>query len=384
MRHSVVAAVVSVAAAATFSATPASTRTSDPDTLTVHEWGTFTSIAGPDGMAVDWHPLGGPSDLPCFVERNALNVKGALVGTVRMETPVLYFYAARETTVDVRVRFHRGVITEWFPHASVGQRGAPTVPGSEGVIAWKRVKVSPDGAEDFPVEPASSHYYTARHTNAAAVQAGSQADKFLFYRGVGRFMPPIAATVDAGGRVTIRNQVPDLIEEVILFSNDHGRMRYELRHIAGGESADDPSRNGQPPGGELEKMLVAGGLYPEEASAMVETWRDSWFEEGTRLFYVVPRQLIDSVLPLDINPQPNDIVRVFVARTELITPATENEITRALLAGDFDTLRTYGRFLEEIGRRMIANAAEPDRRALEERLQRAYSAMMTLPDRCRT
>ena len=39
------------------------------DAGAVHEWGTFTSVAGENGQAVDWLPLSGPSDLPCFVER---------------------------------------------------------------------------------------------------------------------------------------------------------------------------------------------------------------------------------------------------------------------------------------------------------------------------
>ena len=38
--------------------------------------------------------------------------------TVRMETPVLYFYSARKTTVSVAVDFPKGLITEWYPHAS--------------------------------------------------------------------------------------------------------------------------------------------------------------------------------------------------------------------------------------------------------------------------
>jgi hypothetical protein len=87
-------------------------RTGD---LTVHEWGTFTTVAGPDGRAIDWLPLGGPSDLPCFVnyfgDKRSVSVKtltrGAslaldyktaraqLRGPVRMETPVLYFYSSR-------------------------------------------------------------------------------------------------------------------------------------------------------------------------------------------------------------------------------------------------------------------------------------------------
>src|ERR1700674_2236241 len=72
--------------------------------VTVHEWGTFTSIAGEDGRPVEWLPAGGPTDLPCFVNRfETLGLKASLSGTVRMETPVLYFYGPAETTVSVKV-----------------------------------------------------------------------------------------------------------------------------------------------------------------------------------------------------------------------------------------------------------------------------------------
>jgi hypothetical protein len=39
----------------------------DPADLTVHEWGTFTSVAGKDGAAIDWDTLGCTNDLPAFV-----------------------------------------------------------------------------------------------------------------------------------------------------------------------------------------------------------------------------------------------------------------------------------------------------------------------------
>ena len=32
----------------------------------VHEWGTFTSVAGRDGAAMNWQTLSGTSDLPCL------------------------------------------------------------------------------------------------------------------------------------------------------------------------------------------------------------------------------------------------------------------------------------------------------------------------------
>ena len=71
--------------------------------LTAHEWGTFTSIAGNDGMAVNWEPLDGPTDLPCFVHRFEFGAKALFSGTVRMETPVIYLYGPEGSTASVRV-----------------------------------------------------------------------------------------------------------------------------------------------------------------------------------------------------------------------------------------------------------------------------------------
>src|SRR5258706_4420396 len=132
-RHFSTPLLVVCMASATFLAAPASTAT-DPGPYTVHEWGTFTSIAGPDGHAVEWMPQAGPSDLPCFVQRSLFNVKGSLPGTVRMETPVLYFYADRAITVDVSVWFRDGLITEWFPPAKVTPQRFPTPPHNRGSL----------------------------------------------------------------------------------------------------------------------------------------------------------------------------------------------------------------------------------------------------------
>src|SRR5215510_6046959 len=89
-----------------------------PQGLTVHEWGTFTSVAGPDGNAIEWLPAGGPTDLPCFVKLGGAGPKGlpateqggrANKAFVRMETPVLYFYSPRAETVNVKVSFPHGL-----------------------------------------------------------------------------------------------------------------------------------------------------------------------------------------------------------------------------------------------------------------------------------
>jgi hypothetical protein len=116
-------------------------------------------------------------------------------------------------------------------------------------------------------------------------------------------------------------------------------------------------------GDDLAARLTESGLYPKEARAMVATWRDSWFEEGLRVCYVVPRPLTDKTLPLRIEPQPAHLVRVLVGRTEVITPEMEQAIQQQLepLTDDapdlhsvtMQVIRSHGRFAEPILKEMI-------------------------------
>src|SRR6058998_4200620 len=137
-----VAAAISVIAISTWrnSASPSSKNVTRSENLVVHEWGTFTSIAGRDGVALEWRPLNGSSDLPRFVhtmEKVASGLrhqtKADLTALVRMETPVLYFYSNQEMNVSAEVDFPKGKITEWYPQA----RSVCTI------INWGRLKVSP-------------------------------------------------------------------------------------------------------------------------------------------------------------------------------------------------------------------------------------------------
>src|SRR5205085_8482832 len=129
--------------------------------VTVHEWGTFTSVAGQDGKAIEWRTYRGHDDLPCFVD-SFWGVKGNSSGSVRMETPVLYFYSPRNSAANVKVQFPKGTITEWYPKES-GPRMANS-------IEWRNIQIAPDARPDFPAEDRTSHYYAARMTDAAPLQ----------------------------------------------------------------------------------------------------------------------------------------------------------------------------------------------------------------------
>jgi len=351
--------------------------TADPAGLTVHEWGTFTSIAGPDGQAVQWRPLTGPSDLPCFV--TALNPSSVKIGpggipglkaTVRMETPVLYFYSDTEQTVRASVTFHQGIISEWYPQASVPPVApVPAMSNALGRIQWSDVRIRPGAKEDYPVEPGESHYYAARATDAAPLLVGGQQEKFLFYRGLATFPLLVGATVNRHGNIALTQTGDRAIDTVILFERRAGRFGYRLVRAAGKDAViDRPVLNAtmESMRQELQSLLIEKGLYPREASAMVETWRDSWFEDGARLFYLLPQYATDALLPLTIEPKPASVVRVFVGRLEIVTPEMESEVATAIRVNDRAVLRKYGRFLEPISQIVQARlAASVDARKLE-------------------
>jgi hypothetical protein len=368
-----------------------------PSDVVVHEWGTFTTVAAEDGSAVQWLPLGGQNDLPCFVNRfqnNSLlkwvgtgapltynQARTNMRGTVRMETPVLYFYTPREAVLDVSVRFPQGLITEWYPKAAVTQPPLPaTVPSTPGqsLIQWSGVRVVPRSAPALPREPAPSHYYAARATDAAPLRVGGQSEKFLFYRGIGGFQVPVSAVLTEAGTIRVSSgaaRVPHLV----LFENRGGRIGYRIHAGLQGETAfDPPELTGDVASlaRELEGMLVSSGLYAREAQAMVATWRDSWFEEGTRLFYILPAAAVDSVLPLTISPAPARVARAFVGRMEIVTPATMCAVRDAIAQDDASVLNRYGRFLGPIADRLLATASPAERARTQAVLESHYRAVL--------
>jgi hypothetical protein len=339
--------------------------------LVVHEWGTFTSIAGRDGVALEWRPLNGPVDLPKFVhtiQQGSAGLRDAtgkfdLRGEVRMETPVIYFYSNNEIDVSLNVDFPKGKITEWYPQARLVRTG----------INWGRFKVMPGAPLNLPTENSPSHYFAARETDSAPVQVCStdgkpaQQEKFLFYRGVGTFDLPLSVRLD-GDQLLLRNLSPEPISRLFIFENRHGKIGYRMiDSFLGQTTSERPAldANMELLISDLKQTLVAAGLYEKEAEAMIKTWRTSWFEEGMRIFYVLPRATTDTVLPIDIDPKPTQLVRVLVGRAEVVTPEMEKAVQKqvkmladpsprvsheAMLA-----IRRLGRFSEPILKRILEN-----------------------------
>jgi hypothetical protein len=327
-----------------------------PTNYVAHEWGTFTSVQGADGALLAWRPLES-SRLPGFVynwEHPGLNQavttglvlkKGALVALQRMETPVIYFYAGEKQTVDVSVNFPQGYVTEWYPQAALQERW----------VSWPHLEIVPNKpngnlAASLPLDTSGSHYFTARDTDAdylqvesaAATKRGPEREKFLFYRGVGNFGTPLKVTMTSNDSLTLSNTGSETLAHLFLLGVESRAGQFiEIERLLPSEKRTvtlDWLHNLLPSAkvskalaDQMARSLASEGLYPKEASAMINTWKDSWFEEdGLRVLYVLPREWTDQTLPLTLKPTPRELVRVMVGRAEILTPAKNQELSEAL------------------------------------------------------
>ena len=332
----------------------------------VHEWGTFTSFAGSDGVSLDFRPLV-DEDLPAFVydrprqaftsERRDIayargrSDKGLVISRQRMETPVTYFYTDQERLVDVVVEFPKGLLTEFFPPVrqfGPAYKKAQPEPLENSFLRWGKVRLLPPakaidpktGIDPFILKvPAgeAEHYAYARETDSAHVQITDPAmlmtvrEKFLFYRGVGNFDLPVTLKATGGDRFTLTHSGKTPLSYAFLVQIDAAKNVRFARHdrIAGAVEMTLPSQPGtiEALSDEMVKALVSDGLYEKEARSMVKTWRSSWFgEAGTRVLYSLPQVYTDALLPLRLEPAPKENVRVMIGRLETLTPEQESRI----------------------------------------------------------
>lgn len=352
------------------------------DQLRIHEWGTFTAMQDETGNAlaginVDDEPV------PPFVHNLAsfilvkphalaerqrwIKSKGVPQShpfvTMRLETPVLYFYppAGETRPFDVRVdvSIRGGWLTEFYPAANADAPGlkegsfrfGDITPQTIGRLTWPRVTVGTQASG--PVT--NSHVWTTpRNVKAASVtvpgKPRDEHERFLFYRGVGNLNVPLRiSTNEAENTLSLSAQCGDALPAdqsarvdglwladvradgamayralpPIALTPDNKVLATVERSFPG---ADYSTGNREGLRTRMHAALVAEGLFADEAAAMLDTWQRSYFESaGLRVFFLVPRSWTDFTLPLTIS-RPADIQRVMIGRIELI-----NSEQRALL-----------------------------------------------------
>jgi hypothetical protein len=390
----------------------------------VHEWGTNTIVVGSDGsMQRGLHHE--EEDLPDFVYDRIK--AGGMTGSVevKMETPVLYFYAEQPRDVDVTVTFPAGVMTQWYPSARgfspmiaqpagayadpvmdpryvfqldvCAQRFSDGKAIKDGRLDWGTVHVGARGetpaAPDAPIDRYTWGHARAVDANPVRVPKPGTTDveqeRFLFYRGLGNFTLPVSLlaegpqSLEADGVTLVNHDPKSALGSVFVLNVGPTSAKFAV-HPEGvpvGPGAFVETLNAAPdmPLDAYESALAAAmtaeldktGLYHDEAVGMVSTWRRQWFKTpGLRVLYLAPQAWTDAQIPLSLAPAPDELTRVMVIRTEVITRAQEDSDVLALAdvnaadatrnaagAGHF---RALGRFAEPRLRRARQLAFDAD------------------------
>jgi hypothetical protein len=374
--------VFGVAAAAWLQLPAPAVESNRTDRLVIHEWGTFTVLQNEDGAAIPGVNINEES-LPNFVHRLATGLApdspelGPLLSagpysgqfmrskgvprfypavTMRMETPIIYFHPAAGTklplTLDVGVRFQRGWISEWFPHAFNDSPGFKPDPNETfagklsretvGEIRWEGLQV---GVEATLPETKEHVWLAPRQVPAATViNREGEAERYLFYRGVANLEAPMRVVRGADQRLELSPNYAGLdlcsakealnIQSLWLADiRPDGRTAF--REVA---PVDLAAHKSSPPPrvsakfdekdytlrselrASMRRAIITAGLYEAEADALLNTWEASYFKSpGLRLFFLTPRAWTDAILPMSIS-QAADVERVMIGRIELVSP----------------------------------------------------------------
>jgi hypothetical protein len=342
------------------------------DRFAVHEWGTFTCLQDETGRAIagvntDDEPLPKfvhrladflifpPSELPLIYYKGIPMLHPHV--TMRLETPVIYFYPPAGQTkpleLDAQVQFRGGWLSEYYPNANShapginqdGFRFGPITSKTNGSLEWRRLQVGGDAAgpeTDYHV------WLAPREVKAASVTTpDGEAERYLFYRGVGHVEAPLRVYRDkAEGKLVVNERFgPEVLGRdssgaavTTLWLADirqggevafreipkvrlKGDMDRTIATFAAEFRPEDYSKDNLVElRGAMKAALLADGLFADEAEAMLNTWEYGYFKSpGLRLFFLLPRAWTDAVLPLELSPDA-DVVRTMVGRIELVTP----------------------------------------------------------------
>lgn len=262
----------------------------------VHEWGTFTTVSGSDGVLLsglqrEEEPLppfvhshfgmenGSPVEQARFAEllkrygklwpldpMEGMQTKGLssrpVSGvTVKMETPVIYFHSKEALHAKVQVGFNGGTISQWYPARSGGESlplpEPPADPFNQplpasawlidfskpyrGDISWEVDVLSPEESRRTLLFKAKDtiNWLRARVPEANVVRSKGQTEGYLFYRGIGNFDPGLETRVDANETLLVHNRTGGAIPYLLIYENRSGLHSWKA--IDAGLAADETS-----------------------------------------------------------------------------------------------------------------------------------------------
>lgn len=317
--------------------------------VSVHEWG-----------LVAHHMRQGPTEMAEVVSGGArfahapvggLGLRGVGAGG----KPVLYVHTNVETALSVTIRAPGGTLVEHLPPATT----------TADSVTWSSLTVTPtscptstrvtpddprcDTVDDYCKALENPDYDT---NDASCLTSSSGArDNHLFYRaGVRIDALPLVVTLpdpnNPGWDVRNASEHPVPGKLMIVWraaSSGPPKVALVDPPAPGATLAlpiDAPVLAESQCTATLRRMLVENGLTADETNAFVRAWDESIFGHVAHpgeipphrqppvalqqtliaMYYFAPREALDRMLPLEVTPAPESIVRAMLVKVDLFEP----------------------------------------------------------------
>ena len=315
-------------------------RAADPPPakgLVVHEWGVWrvhndVELANADMRAI-W------DGLPKFVygQVSGRNLPRHWQNLEPVDRPVLFFHTPAALALEVRIDFPSGLPAVWWPGTTEPAVRDGRIVGRQREDApfrhlqWNlNVKQAPPtrrGRELVLERIDDKHWVTTlRKVKADDVFAqvgesrfGCERERFLYYDGLLPRGDWVTLSFDKE-RIRLSSKAKHPLFDVTMIdrrTTGKARVARLAKLDAGTNEKElefkeiDRAALAKEGPDTLLRQLEDAGLFKDEAGALVDLWRTELFESaGLTLFYRLPQEEFERLLPLTLKPRAEKLVRV--------------------------------------------------------------------------
>jgi len=292
--------------------------------VAVHEWGVVSmyndvELANAD-MRAEW------DGLPKFVY-GRVDGRTVPVNNLPVRAPVIYFHAPQPISLNVKVDFPKGKPAVWWPGNWNGRGRGLAIDQDIQSLFWN-VQLRPANAANFKQKDLpKGHWMEALRNVKAEDVCVSQTDgqivkeRFIYYDGLIPAPKGLAIQVK-GDAISLKSQAKHpLFDVTVVDLRNLRKIRTttiakldpegEVKEV---KLADrDQTKWPFDAVEELVGQLKDAGLNEDEGKSLADVWRKAFFEtEGVSVFYRLPQEVYDQMLPLTISPKPEKTVRTLL------------------------------------------------------------------------
>jgi hypothetical protein len=365
-------------------------------TYTLHEWGVFIIPKGNEYAQQDlkreWQSFPPFFHFDSAVEKAIPAPDGDMIIALK---PVIWLRADQPLEADIRIGFPHGRPMVWWPQATIERAGASAALTFK--LSIRQDKPAPYSVREVPADhwlarlrrvPGDWLTATARASVSSKglreglLQAAPEVDSLVYYDGLVQALPEPIVTNRTDGSYDIT--FPDgtaVLDAQLIDRRDGGvpsvspwieraadarRDRNQWSVNTKLEPCDERALDKRML--EFVDRLIAVGLSHDEATAMLDVWKSHLFaSDGLTIFYRIPQQRYDAMLPLTAEPKPSATVRVgLVVHTHLEPDLSDRLAAEIARLSDPATRVAASNKLAEFGGaafpalRKAAKSAKPD------------------------